>query len=221
MADAAVVIYNQAGDLIVDSRNVNMFLRYSGVTGADRYNNITVSCLDPVLFFRPISGFGGVDSMDMGGGTYLFRFRGQCEYYVFDRPWVTGGPIDIWDQNGRHIFMSTARPMNVVQTFDIPTYFDAYRTAYQDGWTFSGLPSSKYAYNLSYTRQGYNCLPAMGGGWETLTCDERITATANGLYANFPEYGTRYLGWAPIYSNTFLSYGGACPVSVIDVTGWL
>lgn len=65
MADAAVVIYNQAGDLIVDSRNVNMFLRYSGVTGGDRYNNITVSCLDPVLFFRPISGFGGVDSMDM------------------------------------------------------------------------------------------------------------------------------------------------------------
>jgi hypothetical protein len=221
MPDAAVVLYNEAGDLLVDSRNVNMFLRYSGVTGGDRFNNVVVNCFDPVLFFRPVSEYGGVEAMFRNGGEVTYRFRGQCEYYIFDRPWKTGGPIDIWSQDGTHIFMSTARPMNVLQTIDLPNYFDAYRQAYLDGWTYSGLPTSKYAYNVSFTRQGYDCSPMAGGGWSSWLCNERIVATPNGLQARFPEYGMRFLGWAPLNSNVFVSYAGACPVSFIDVAGWL
>lgn len=221
MADAAVVLYNQSGDLLVDSRNINLFLRRSGITGGERFNNVVLECLDPVVFIRPVSGLGALVATSRSGNSFTFRFRGQCEYYVFDRPWRTGGPIDIWAQDGRHIFMSTARPMNVVQTIDLPKYFDAYRLAFQDGWTYAGLPTSKYAYNVSYVRQGYNCMPEPGGGWSSNLQTEYLSATPNGLHVNMGEWRMRFFGWAPLYSNSFVSYAGNCPVSFIDVSGWL
>ena len=219
MADAAIVLYDEVGNLIVDSKNVNMFLRHMGVG-----TSITFAAAEPVVFFRPLGEFGTLRHLLMNGnGTYTAVFvGGPCEYYVFDRPWVTGGPIDIWSEDGRHIFMSTARPMNVYTTFTIPRYWNSDGTGvgYRDGYTYTGLPSGKWAYSAAYNRRGYQCYAQAGGGWSSFLWGEHYSARVNGIYSRIQDNLGTYLGWAPLRNNVFYSKAEGNDIAVIDVTGW-
>ncbi|WP_313378149.1 hypothetical protein [Achromobacter insolitus] len=224
MALAALEIYSESGGLIVDSRNVNYFLRHKGVLyrTTEQYGTITLPCSSPVVFLRPLGGGATACLLvAQNGGDYTFRFAGDVEYYIFDKPWQTGGALDIFSEDGRHIFMSGFHPLNIVGSATIGPYWTASRNAHLDGTLWAGLPASKYAVNQSFIRQGYNCMPEAGGGWSAFLYPEKFYAHPQGFVAAFPDPGVKFFGWAPIYSNTFFSYAETCMFSVIDVSGLL
>ncbi|MFY3626023.1 hypothetical protein ACOTFH_05300 [Achromobacter xylosoxidans] len=212
---AGFQLLSGASELIVDSSSINMFLRHAGVAS----NSAAVAAIDPVLFFRPVGEACYLSWANLSGGTLEFAFNKPAEYYVFDRP-VTPSYLDAFNESGSQIFTAAQRPLNVIGSVNIPDYYTAYRLAYRDGWTYSGLVSGKYAYNQAFVRQGYNSLPGVTG-WETYLMAEALQATANGFWAGFPQFGVRFLGWSPTRTNTFISYAPSPQVSIIDVAGIL
>lgn len=220
MADAALVLYDDAGNLIVDSKNVNMFLRHKGI-GA----SLTFPALEPIVFFRPTQQFSSMRELrNNGNGTYTVTFAGAAvEYYIFDRPWETGGPLDIWSEDGRHIFMSTARPMNVYRTMQLGRYWnaDGSGSGYLDGVEYGGLPFAKWAYCPSFYRQGYQCYPNPGGGWSSIHWGEHFAARNNGVFSKFGENLGTYFGWAPLFNTRFYTLSVTNDMAYLDVTGWL
>ncbi len=219
MADAALLLYDEAGNLIVDSKNVNMFLRHQGVG-----NSFTFEALDPVVFFRPTQQFSSMRALiPNGNGTYTVTFDGAAvEYYIFDRPWVTGGPIDIWSEDGRHIFMSTAKPMNVYRTMQMGRYWNpdgSGRGAY-DGVEYGGLPFAKWAYCPSFYRQGYNCTRGPAGMTSTLL-GEHFAARNTGVFSKFGQNLGFFYGWAPLTVSAFYTKSSTNDMAYLDVTGWL
>lgn len=204
-----------ASEVIVDSSSINMFLRQAGVAR----NSATVAAISPVLFFRPLGEPCYLSWANHSGSVLDFAFNRPAEYYVFDRP-VEGSYLDAFNESGEQIFTAAQCPLNVIGSVIVPNYYTAYRTAFQDGWTYSGLVSGKYAYNQAFVRQGYNSLTGIGG-WETYLMAEALQATANGFWAGFPQYGTRFIGWSPTHTNTFISYAPSPQVSIIDVAGIL
>ena len=204
------------GEVLVDTNNIKMFLRHAGVAS----NSVTLPAIAPVVYFRPLGEPSYLTFANLSGGQLQLTFRNPCEYYVFDRP-VEPSFLDTFDGAGVQIFTAAQRPMNVIGSVEIPAYYNAYRLAYQDGWTYGGLTSGKYAYNQSFIRQGYNIFPAAGGGWESYLMAEQLQATANGFWAGFPQFGVRFFGWAPIRQNTFYSFMPNVQVSIIDVAGIL
>ena len=220
MADAALVLYDELGNLLVDSRNVNMFLRHMGtISGA-----LTFAAVRPVVFFRPTGEFGAMRSLvNNNNGTFTATFAtGPCEYYIFDHPWISGGPMDIWADDGRHIFMSTARPMNVYGNLRIPRYWnsDGTGSGYINGAAVDGLPSRKWAYCPSFNRQGYQCYPVPGGGWSSILWSEHYSARSNGIFSRVQDQIGAYYGWAPLFNTRFVSKAEENDIAVIDVTGW-
>lgn len=212
---AGFQLLSGASELIVDSASINMFLRHAGVAS----NSATVTAINPVLFFRPLGEPCYLAWANHAGSVLDFAFNRPAEYYVFDRP-SEASYLDAFNESGVQIFTAAQRPLNVIGSVNVPDYYTAYRTAFQDGWTYSGLVSGKYAYNQAFVRQGYNSLTAVGG-WETYLMPEALQATANGFWAGFPAYGTRFLGWSPTRTNTFISYAPSPQVSIIDVAGIL
>lgn len=212
---AGFQLLSSVGGLIVDSSSINMFLRHVGVAS----NSAAVAAIDPVLYFRPLGEPCYLSWAQLSGGVLQFSFNRPAEYYVFDRP-VAGSYLDAFNESGVQIFTAAQRPLNVIGSVIVPDYYSAYRTAFQDGWAYSGLVSGKYAYNQAFVRQGYNSLTSVGG-WETYLMAEALQATANGFWAGFPQYGTRFIGWSPTRTNTFVSYAPNVPVSIIDVAGIL
>lgn len=221
MADAAFVLYDAAGNLLVDSRNVNMFLRHQGLASGE----FAFFATKPVVFFRPVSANCTMRSLvNKGNGTYTVTFvGGQCEYYIFDQPWVTGGPIDIWAQDGRHIFMSTARPMNVYGNLRSPRYWNADGTGsgYINGSTIGGLPSRKWAYCPSFNRNGFQCYQAPSVGWSSIWWGETYQARDTGIFTSIQDSLSAFYGWAPLNNNRFVSQAEDNDIAVIDVTGWM
>lgn len=219
MADASLVLYDTVGNLIVDSRNVNMFLRHMGVA-----ESVSFWAIEPVVFFRPRGEYGALRGLIRNGdSSFTAAFSGgPCEYYIFDRPWITGGPIDIWSEDGRHIFMSTARPMNIYRTFNVPRYWnsDGSGSGYRDGYTYTGLPARKWAYCAAYNRQGYQCYPVPGGGWSSFLWGEHYSARDTGIYCRIQDQLGSFYGWAPLRNTVFVSRAEGNDISVIDVTGW-
>jgi len=209
-------VMSGASELIVDSSSINMFLRHAGVANTD----VTVPAIDPVVFIRPLANPGYLRLANLVNGQLQLSFRNPCEYYVFDRP-VEPSYLDAFNEFGQQIFTAAQRPLNIIGSVTIPAYYEAYRLAFQDGWTYSGLVSGKYAYNQSYIRQGFNCQPYMGGGWISYLVMETLAPTANGFWASFAEWSTPFIGWAPVYANAFVSYAPSVEVSIIDVAGIL
>lgn len=220
MADAALLLYDTAGNLIIDSKNVNMFLRYQGVG-----NSFTFEALDPVVFFRPTQQFSSMRALvPNGNGTYTVSFDGAAvEYYIFDRPWVTGGPLDIWAEDGRHIFMSTAKPMNVYRTMQMGRYWnaDGSGSAPYDGVEYGGLPFGKWAYCPSFYRQGYQCQRGPSGVWTSILWGEQFAARNNGVFSRFSQVLGNFYGWTPMTANGFYTKSITNDMAYIDVTGWL
>ncbi|UDG74212.1 hypothetical protein H4P35_18515 [Achromobacter sp. 77] len=221
MADAAFELWDTAGNLLCDSRNVNMFLRYMGTASGV----FTFNAVRPVVFFVPTGGgFAAMRSLvNNGNGTYTVTFTGVAvEYYIFDWPWVTGGPMDIWAQDGRHIFMSTARPMNVYGNLRIPRYWnsDGTGSGYIDGMEVGGLPARKWAYCPSFQRRGFQCYPVAGGGWSSIWWGENYAARSTGVYSKIQDQVASLFGWAPLRNTRFVSDAEENDIAVIDVTGW-
>lgn len=216
---AGLQLWNAYGDLLCDSSNINMFLRHSGTSPGGAYPSISVAAVDPVIFIRPLTNPSYVVSAVLSGGTLSVTFRNPCEYYIFDRPVLTSY-LDVFDESGRHVFTAAQRPLNIIGSVNIPAYYTSYRSAYRDGWTYSGLTSGKYAYNQAFVRQGYDSLPTVGR-WDTWLIPESLAPTANGFHASFADSGTPLLGWSPTYQNEFISYAPSPPVSIIDVAGIL
>ncbi|MNV65636.1 hypothetical protein D3C71_1583450 [compost metagenome] len=129
--------------------------------------------------------------------------------------------LDAFNEAGAQIFTAAQRPLDIIGSVTIQAYYDAYRLAFQDGWTYSGLVSGKYAYNQSYIRQGFNCQPYIGGGWQSFLMMEALAPTANGFHASFADSAGMFIGWAPLYANAFVSYAPSVEVSIIDVAGIL
>lgn len=204
------------GEVLVDTNNIKMFLRHAGVAS----NSVTLPAIAPVVYFRPLGEPSYLTFANLSGGQLQLTFRNPCEYYVFDRP-IEPSYLDTFDGAGVQIFTAAQRPMHIIGSVEIPAYYNAYRMAYRDGWTYGGLVSGKYAYNQSFIRQGYNIFPAAGGGWESYLMAEQLAPTANGFFASFPEFGVRFYGWAPFRQNTFYSFMPNVQVSIIDVAGIL
>lgn len=213
---AGFQVMSAVSELIVDSASINMFLRHAGVAN----EKISVPAIDPVVFIRPLATPCYVSLANLANGQLDLTFRNPCEYYIFDRP-VEPSFLDAFNEAQVQIFTAAQRPLNIIGSVTVPDYYTAYRNAYADGWTFSGLMAGKYAYNQSYIRQGFNCMPFPGGGWQSFLMMEALAPTPNGFLASFPEWSTPFIGWAPIYANAFVCYAPSAEVSIIDVAGIL
>ncbi|MGE8688635.1 MAG: hypothetical protein ACN6PJ_15945 [Achromobacter sp.] len=194
-----------------------MFLRHAGVMGG----SVALPASDPVVFFRPL-GSDPVHLTAIHDGYTLTITAGNqlAEYYVFDRP-TEASYLDVFDGNSAHIFTAAQRPLNVIGSVTVGNYYDAYRTAYADGWTYSGLVGGKYAYNVGFVRRGFDSYPVAGGGWQCRIRPEGILPTPNGFFVRFTEQFTPIFGWSPTNANNFISYEPTCQVSIIDVAGIL
>jgi len=213
---AGFQIMSGASELIVDSASINMFLRHAGVANT----SVSVPAIDPVVFIRPLANPCYLRLANLANGQLELAFRNPCEYYVFDRP-VEPSYLDAFNEAGAQIFTAAQRPLDIIGSVTIQAYYEAYRLAFQDGWTYSGLVSGKYAYNQSYIRQGFNCQPYIGGGWQSFLMMEALAPTANGFHASFADSAGMFIGWAPLYANAFVSYAPSVEVSIIDVAGIL
>ncbi|MGN6658754.1 MAG: hypothetical protein ACTHKN_07140 [Achromobacter mucicolens] len=216
MMNSGFQVMTGTGQLIVDSSSINMFLRHAGVANTD----VTVPADDPVVFIRPLASPCYLRLANLVDGQLHLSFRSACEYYVFDRP-VEPSYLDAFNEAGTQIFTAAQRPLDIVGSVTVADYYAAYRLAYQDGWTYSGLVSGKYAYNQSYIRQGFHCQPYALGGWISYMVMETLTPTPNGFRASFDEWSTPFIGWAPVRANAFVSYAPSVEVSIIDVAGIL
>jgi len=182
--------------------------------------DVTVPANDPVVFIRPLANPCYLRLANLVNGQLQLSFRNTCEYYVFDRP-VESSFLDAFNEVGEQIFTAAQRPLDIIGSVTIANYYEAYRMAFQDGWTYSGLVSGKYAYNQSYIRQGFHCQPYALGGWISYLMMETLAPTPNGFLASFGELSTPFIGWAPVRANAFVSYAPSVEVSIIDVAGIL
>lgn len=213
-------VWNAFGELIVDGNNINLFLRHAGTVSGGTYPQITVPAVRPYVFFRPLAASGQLLGVQRSGGLATITFSGPSEYYVFDGPAVSGGGLDGWNAAGEHVFTSRQRPLNVIGGVVVPNYTTAYRMAYADGWSYAGLSSGKWAYNVTYLREGLNTFGSSPAPFTTFLYRERITATANGFHASFGQTAIEYPAWGgPNNRNEFNALGETCYVSMIDVSG--
>ncbi|WYX32113.1 hypothetical protein WJ976_12705 [Achromobacter denitrificans] len=214
---AGMQVWNAYSELIVDGPSITMFLRHAGAMSS----SVVLPASDPVVFFRPLGSEPTYLTAIHDGATLTLTAGNRpAEYYVFDRP-VEGSYLDVFDGNGAQIFTAAQRPLNVVGSVTVGNYYDAYRTAYADGWTYSGLVGGKYAYNAAFVRRGFDSSPLPGGGWQCRIRPEGILPTANGFFTCFTEQFTPIFGWSPTNANNFISYEPTCHVSIIDVAGIL
>lgn len=214
---AGLQVWNAFSELIVDGPSITMFLRHAGVMN----RTVALAASDPVVFFRPIGGEPlSLTAIHQNGVLTLGIGPSSAEYYVFDRP-AESSYLDVFNENAAQIFTAAQRPLDVIGSVVIGNYYAAYRQAYRDGWTYSGLVSGKYAYNVAFVRRGYDSYPVAGGGWQCQIRPEGILPTANGFFARFTDRFTPIFGWSPTNANNFISYEPTCHVSIIDVAGIL
>ena len=150
MADAALTIYDEdTGLVLVDSINFNLFLRHKGIAYKNNGNwaQVELPANSPVVFVRSLQADGAITpaSEPLGSGLCRFSFWGDTEYYIFDRPWDTSGPLNIWSEDGRHIFQGGEVPLTIYDSPDIGRWWDS--TAWDAGYNWANLPASKYAVN--------------------------------------------------------------------------
>ena len=223
MADASLIIYDENTGLpMVDSINYNLFLRHKGIAykqGDQSVAQIDLPAISPVVFVRSLQDDGTITpaSQDLGGGLFRFTFWGNCEYYIFDRPWDDTGPMNFWSEDGRHIFQGGEIPLTIYDSPDIGKWWKLSGASWNSAWTWGQLPASKYAVNQSYVRLGY---------WEyrvpTTTTDiyrESFLPHPNGFQLIYRQYEGRIFA-SVIGANGFDSYQESCRFSLVDVSSF-
>lgn len=215
---AGMQVFDGFGSNLIDTSNINMFLRHFGVASSA----VQVPAVDPVVFIRPlVDGAGGGLVSAANGVATVAIYGGSCEYYVFDRPAVQSA-LDVWNDQGVHVFTAAQRPLDIIGSVTVPNYFEGSTGGWAQGWEFSGLQAGKYAYNQAYKRDGMQWQGAAGGGYLTNVWLEEFQARPNGFFISFSGRSYTILGWRPLATSYgFLSYGPPVPVSIIDVAGLL
>jgi hypothetical protein len=201
--------------LQIDGDYRNLFFKRAGrnTTSSGR-PTATFPGVTPVVFMRPLLANRGifvVEFTPVSGGNWRLVTEWPVEYYVFDLPDAQTFGLNVYNEAGQLVFNAVERPLDVIAAVQVPN---------QNGYTYSGLPTGKYAYSVSYSRPGAwaSQYDPVSGSWDNTDLREKLFSTNNGFFTQFLDVSTWW--GSPMYDQDFYDFSGPPPiVTIIDVAG--